>query len=219
MHSSNSTGKGFSQSLGRVDGTTHGELDLLVDLAGQAPGLILGPHEVRFLIAALRGAVPSQSWCVSECFDRAGEQQHGSIGNVHSRRLRSRIRAPALPDRRIPGGRRGRVGGESRQCYAKGRLFSCPVDTICIGKGDTHIHVKTWWAVPNKIPPINIRQQQPSRCVCVCSGPYLRHTHQSGAPHRQQPSAHAAGRAFARASRRALYRRLSPWLWGRTCRG
>jgi hypothetical protein len=83
--------------------------------------------------------------------------------------------APALPDRRIPGGRRGRVGGESRQCYAKGRLFSCPVDTIRIGKGDTHIHVKASWAVPNKIPPINISPQQPPRCTRVCSGPYLRH--------------------------------------------
>jgi hypothetical protein len=30
VHSSNSTWQGFSQSLGRVDGTTHGELDLLV---------------------------------------------------------------------------------------------------------------------------------------------------------------------------------------------
>ncbi len=58
VHPSDSTGQGSSQSLGRVDGASHGELDLLVDLAGQAPGLILGPHEVRFLIA-LRGAVPS----------------------------------------------------------------------------------------------------------------------------------------------------------------
>jgi hypothetical protein len=96
-HSSNSTRQGSSQSLGRVDGASHGELDLLVDLAGQAPGLILGPHEVRFLIAALRGTVPSQSWCVSECFDRAGEQQHGSIGNLHPRRLRSQIRGPSPP--------------------------------------------------------------------------------------------------------------------------
>jgi hypothetical protein len=65
MNSSDSTGQGSSQSLGRVDGTSHGELDLLVDLAGQAPGLILGPHEVRFLVA-LRRAVPSQMRRVSE---------------------------------------------------------------------------------------------------------------------------------------------------------
>jgi len=50
VHPSDSTGQGSSQSLGRVDGASHGELDLLVDLARQAPGLILGPHEVRFLI-------------------------------------------------------------------------------------------------------------------------------------------------------------------------
>jgi hypothetical protein len=50
-----STGQGSSQSLGGVDGASHGELDFLVHLAGQAPGLILGPHEVRLLIA-LRGA-------------------------------------------------------------------------------------------------------------------------------------------------------------------
>jgi hypothetical protein len=73
VHRSDSTGQGSSKSLGRVEGASHGELDLLVDLAGQAPGLILGPHEVRFLIAALHGAVPSQSWCVSEYSDRTGE--------------------------------------------------------------------------------------------------------------------------------------------------
>jgi GTP-binding protein len=50
------------------------------------------------------------------------------------------------------------------------------VDTISIlGKGDTHVHVEAWWAVPNKIPPINIRPKQPLRCVRVCSGSYLRH--------------------------------------------
>ena len=80
---SDRTGQGSIQSLGRVEGATHGELDLLVDLAGQAPGLILGPHEVRFLIA-LRGAVLRQSGCVSECSDRAGEQQHHSLRNLHS---------------------------------------------------------------------------------------------------------------------------------------
>jgi len=184
VHPSDSTGQGSSQSLGRVDGASHGELDLLVDLAGQAPGLILGPHEVRFLIA-LRGAVPSQSWCVSEYADRAGEQQHRSMRNRHSWRLRRRDPAyPALPYRRIPTGTRGRVGGESRQCYAKGRLFSCRIDTIRIlGKGDTHIHVEAWWAVPNKVPPINISPQQPPRCIRVCSRPNLRHHHQSAATH------------------------------------
>ena len=52
-HSSDSARQGSGQSLGRVAGTTHSELDLLVDLAGQAPGLILRPHEVRFLCDAL----------------------------------------------------------------------------------------------------------------------------------------------------------------------
>ena len=95
--------------------------------------------------------------------------------NLHSWRLRNRVPAPAHPYRRITTGRRGRIGGESRECYAKGRLFSCLVNTIRIGKGDTHIHVEAWWAVPNKIPPINISPQQPPRCIRVCSGPNLRH--------------------------------------------
>ncbi len=199
VHSSDSTGHGPSQSLGRVDRASHGELDLLVDLACQAPGMILGPHEVRFLIAVLRRAVPSQSWCVSEYSERAGEQQHGSIGNLHSRRLRSRIRAPALPDRRIPGGRRRRAGGESRQCYAKGRLFSCRVETIRIlGNGDTHIHVEAWWAVPNKIPPINISPQQPPRCIRVCSGPKLRHAISLMQHTRLQPTALPCGGSACR---------------------
>ena len=47
-HSSNSAWQGSSQSLGRLPGTTYGELDLLVDVASQTPGLILRPHEVRF---------------------------------------------------------------------------------------------------------------------------------------------------------------------------
>ena len=68
--------------------------------------------------------------------------------NLHSWGLRSRDPAyPALPYRRIRTDRRGRVGGESRECHAKGRLFSCRVDTMRIlGKGDTHIHVEAWWA-------------------------------------------------------------------------
>ena len=65
--------QGSGQTLGRLPGTIHGELDLL---AGQAPGLILRPHQVRFLSGACGRPIPSQSWCVSECFDRAGEQQH-----------------------------------------------------------------------------------------------------------------------------------------------
>jgi hypothetical protein len=48
-HSSDRARQGFSQSLGRVPGTTHRELDLFVDLASQTPGMILRPHEVRFL--------------------------------------------------------------------------------------------------------------------------------------------------------------------------
>jgi hypothetical protein len=65
-----------------------------------------------------------------------------------------------------------------------GRLFSCRIDTIRIlGKGDTHIHVEARWAVPNQVPPINISPQQPPRCIRVCSGPNLRHRHQSAATH------------------------------------
>jgi hypothetical protein len=182
MHSSDSTGQGSSQPLEGIDGASHGEFDLLVDFAGQAPGLILGPHQVRFLIA-LRGAVPSQGWCVSEYSDRAGEQQHRSMRDLHARRLRSRVPAcPALPYRRIPDVRRGRMRGESRERYPEGRLFSCRVDTILIrGKGDTHIRVEAWWAIPHKIAPIDVRPQQPSRCIGICSGPDLRHCHQSAA--------------------------------------
>ena len=69
VHSPNSAGQVSGQSLGRVAGTTDSELDLLVDLAGKAPGLILRPDELRFLCDALCRAVPSHSWCVSECFD------------------------------------------------------------------------------------------------------------------------------------------------------
>lgn len=50
-----------------------------------------------------------------------------------------------------------------------------------MGKCDTHIDVKAWWAVANKILPINIRSQQPLGCVRVSCGSYLRHSHQSGA--------------------------------------
>ncbi len=47
---SDSTGQGSGQSSGGIDETSHRELDFLVDLASHAPGLILGPHEVRLLI-------------------------------------------------------------------------------------------------------------------------------------------------------------------------
>jgi hypothetical protein len=69
---SDSTGQGSGQSSARIDGTSHGELDFLVHLASHAPGLILGPHEVRLLIALCR-AVPSQGRCVSEHSDTSGE--------------------------------------------------------------------------------------------------------------------------------------------------
>jgi hypothetical protein len=173
VNPSDSTGQGSSQSSGCVDGTSHGELDFLVDLASQAPGLILGPHEVRFLIV-LRRAVPGQGWRVSEYSDRSGEQQHRSMRDRHSWRFGRRFPAPALPDRRVCAGGRGRVGSEGRECLAKGRIFSCDTITI-LGKGDAHIHVEARWAVANKIPPINIRPEQPLRCVRVCSGLYPRH--------------------------------------------
>ena len=110
MRSPDSTRQGSGQCLGRLPGTAHGELDLLVDLAGQAPRLILRPHQVRLLRHPCCRPVPSQSRCVSERFDRAGEQHHRSIRNLHSRRLRRQCPArPALPYGRIPRGRRGRV--------------------------------------------------------------------------------------------------------------
>ena len=57
---------------------------------------------------------------------------------------------------------------------------SAAVDKI-LEKCDTHIDVKAWWAVANKILPINIRSQQPLGCFRVSCGSYLRHSHQSGA--------------------------------------
>ena len=187
--SPDSARQGSRQSLGRLLGTTHGELDLLVNLAGQAPGLILRPHQVRFLPDARGRPVPSQRWCVSQCFDRAGEQQHRPIGNLHARRPRSRWPAyPAFPDGRIPLGRRGRIGAEGGECRAN-RIGWCLTWRVAgirlgiLGKGDTHVRLKAWRAVPDQIPPINIRPQQPSRWVRVGSGPYLRHAHQCGAAH------------------------------------
>jgi hypothetical protein len=114
-HPPDSARQGSRQSLGRLPRTTHGELDLLVNLAGQAPGLILRPHQVRVLKDARCGPVPGHSRCVSECLDRAGEQQHHPMGDLHPRRLRRQRRAcPALPDCRIPLGWRGRVCAENR---------------------------------------------------------------------------------------------------------
>jgi len=60
----------------RIEGAAQGELDLLVDLAGQAPGLILGPDVVRLCLEALRRAVPDERWRVSELVDAAGEEEH-----------------------------------------------------------------------------------------------------------------------------------------------
>ena len=199
VNPSDSTGQGPSQSLGSLDGTAHGELDFLVDLAGQAPGLILGPHEVRFLIA-LRRAVPSQVRRVSEHSDRSGEQQHRSMRNRHSWRFRRWVPAPAFPDRRVPAGGRGRVGSEGREGSAKGRIFSF---RRILGEGDTHVHVEAWWAVANKIPPINIGPEQPLRRVRVCSGSYLRHAF-SLTPHRQQPTHSHALSARGSANERML---------------
>ena len=184
-----SAGQGAGQSLGRRRGAAHGELDLLVDVAGQAPGLILRPHKVRVLKDTCRRSVPSQSWCVSEYFDRAGEQQHRPVGNVHSRRLRrQRPARPARPDCGIPLGRRGRVRTEGRQRCADGvgrcsAWRAAGIRPAILGKCDTHIHLKAWRAVPDKIPPINLRSQQPLRCARVCGGPYLSHRRQSGATH------------------------------------
>src|SRR5262249_44781733 len=59
---------------GTPPGTTDGELDLLVDLPGQAPGLGLRPHEVRFLSESCCG--PYQA--------RAGASLSASTGQVNS---------------------------------------------------------------------------------------------------------------------------------------
>jgi hypothetical protein len=126
---------------------------------------------VRFLIA-LRRAVPSQVRRVSEYSDRPGEQQHRSMRNRHSWRFRRWVPAPAFPDRRICSGGRGRVSSEGRECSAKGKIFSF---RRILGEGDTHVHVEAWWAVANKIPPINIRPEQPLRCFPGCRGSYLGH--------------------------------------------
>ena len=115
--------------------------------------------------------------------------------NRHPRRSRSRVPArPALPDRRIPTGGRGRAGGEGRECEAKGGLLSFRVDTVHRSQGDTHVHVEAWWAVPDKIPPVHVGPQQPSRCLGVRSGPDLPHGHQSGS------AAGAVTRVFIRAA-------------------
>ena len=62
MRSPDGARQGSGQSLARLRRTADGELDLLVDLAGQAPGLILWPYQVRCRFAARQRAVPSQSW-------------------------------------------------------------------------------------------------------------------------------------------------------------
>ena len=189
MRSPDGARQGSGQSLARLRRTADGELDLLVDLAGQAPGLILWPYQVRCRSAARYRAEPSQSWCVSECFDRAGEQQHRPVGNVYARRPRSRWPAhPALPDSRIPLVRCGREGTEGGECCANGigwyltwRVAGIRLGIL--GKCDTHIGIKAWRAIPDQIPPINIGSQQPSCWVRVGGGPDLRHAHQCAAAH------------------------------------
>ena len=174
---SNRAGQCCDQSLSGVAGATRGELDLLVDLAGQTPGLIFGPHQVRLLIAALRGSIPSQRWCVSEYLNGSGEQQHGAMRNRHPWRLRKRVPGmPALPGRRVPTRRRGRVPSEGRERCAKSRIFSSRLDIIGIlGKRDAHVDLEPGWAVTNQIPPTNLSAEQPLRCVRVCGRRHLRH--------------------------------------------
>jgi hypothetical protein len=174
QHSPNSALQVSGQSLGRVAGTTDSELDLLVDLAGKAPGLILRPDELRFLYDALCRAVPSHSWCVSECFDRAGEKQHRSMRDLHSRRLRSRRTArPALPDRRIPAVWCGRARRESRECCTNGvdRGFARRVDeSVSESCGNT---IRTYTSKPG--------------------GPYRTRSHQSTSGSNNHRAASAAG--------------------------
>ena len=80
-HLPNGARQGFSQSLGRLLGTTHGELNLLVDVAGQTPGLILRPHEMRFLCVAFCTRVPSHSRRVFERFNASASDHMHSQAN------------------------------------------------------------------------------------------------------------------------------------------
>jgi hypothetical protein len=175
-HPSNRTRQCSSQRLGRRVGATDGELDLLVDLAGEAPRLILGPHEVRVLIGGFCCAVPGQGGGVSKCADVAREEQHCSIGDVHPWRLRSRLPSPAFPDSGVPlGARRGEFH-KRRESDANGIGFILPSDpNLGIQEADAHIDIETWWAVANQIPPINVRTKQPPGWVRRGGRSHVRH--------------------------------------------
>ena len=62
--------------------------------------------------------------------------------------------APALPDRRVAGGRRGGMGGKRGECRSKGgRKLDVAVFVDVIrggGKGDPHVHVEPRWAVADQ---------------------------------------------------------------------
>ena len=178
MNPSDGTRKCSRERLGRVVGTAHRELDLLIDLAGQAPNPVLWPHQVRLLIHP-PGAVPSQGRCVSEHFDRSSEQQHGSVGDEHARSGRSREPAlPAFPDRRIRSKRRGGVAGERPECQPKAKFFAWLIGTVGIlVEGDAQVHVEAGWAVSNEVPPVDVGPEQPFARFGTCRWPYARHLH------------------------------------------
>jgi hypothetical protein len=149
VHLANGAWKCAGQGLGGVAGASHGELDLLVDLAGQTPSLILRPHEVGLLSITCRRAVPSQLGCVSQRFDTAGEEQHFSVGNIYARRqLYRRLAAPAFPYRRVSAVRGGRMRSERHQCCANG-INPIAWRDVRVWKRDAHVHIKARWAVPN----------------------------------------------------------------------
>ena len=136
--------------MGRRLGAADSELDLLVDLAGEAPRLILRPYEVRVLIGGVCSAVPGQGRGVPQCADVSGEEQHCSIRNAHPWSLRIRFASPAFPDSGEPLiGRRGEPR-KRRESYADSIGFVLPDPNLGIREADTHVDIETWWTVTNQ---------------------------------------------------------------------
>src|SRR4051812_33301157 len=173
LHLSHGARQGQGQASGCGAGAAHAELDLLVHLAGQAPRLVLGPHEVGLLGHALRYAVPGQGRCVSEHADGAGEEEHLPMGDVHPRSLRGwRSGAPALPDGCVPAVGGGGEAGERHERLADGvEAYVVIRRTEC----DAHVRREARRAVPHKVPPVDLSPQQPTGRIRVRGGPYLRH--------------------------------------------
>ena len=98
--------------------------------------------------------------------------------------------------------------------FCRARILS--FDTLRIlCKGDTHVHVEAWWAVANKIRPINIGPEQPSSCVQGCSGSYLRHAFSLARHTASNKRTHMPHRARRQKIRRRARMRVLPaggWL-------